>query len=160
MSIQRGNVLLFKSPSTWYEKLICWATRGPYFHAAIALDESRIIEATARGIQIDRAPINPNTFTAIDITPYTTQSKIDEALVWAIQQKGDPYGWSDILFQALKFMWPNNPMRFGISGHLDCSDFACRYLIHAGVSVSDSMLDSYTVTPNDLWRLFAKGVQV
>ena len=30
--LKPGEIVLFKSPHAWYEKLICYATHGPYFH--------------------------------------------------------------------------------------------------------------------------------
>ena len=150
-----GSVILFKSSGKWYERAIEIATGGPWVHAEIAYVGGLTIGARPHGITTSPAPINPNTYTAIDITPYTTPDKIQAALAWLEQQIGDEYGTMDIVYQAIKFLWPNNKLRIGIEGHYDCSDLACRYLIHAGVSLPDPMLDTYSVTPNDLWRLFS-----
>ena len=156
MSIVPGSVILFKSSGKWYEEAICYATHGPFCHVELALDATHTIGAHPHGIVISSAPINPNTYVSIDISGYTSQDKIKKALLWAVQQKGDGYGWTDILFQAIKFLWPTNPLRWGIEAHYDCSDLACRYLILAGVPMPSNYLDSYTVTPNDLWRFFSQ----
>ena len=147
-----GSMILFKSSGKWYEKAIEIATHGIYVHCEIAYLGGLTIGAHPHGITTSPAPINPNTYTTIDITPYTTPDKIQAALAWAEQQIGDEYGWADIIFQAIKFLWPTNPMRWSVAGHMDCSDLVCRYLIHAGVSMPDSYLDTASVTPNDLAR--------
>ena len=152
--IARGSIILFKNASTWYEKLICRATGGPYYHCAIALSAKEVIEAMPHGISVDPAPTNPDVFTVIDITPYTSAANIERGLAWAVAQKGKEYGTLDIVYQAIKFLAPNNPFQFCIAGHMDCSDFACRYLWEAGVTLPASYLDAYTVTPNDIGRAF------
>ena len=155
MTVVRGQVLLFRSSGKWYENLICQATSGPYCHVEIVLDPTHIIGAHSReGIVISTPPINPNTYTAIDITPYTTPQGIEKGLAWAAKQYGKSYGWSDITFQALKFLAPNNPFRFGIEGHWDCSDYVTRYLQQAGVPMPQDFDIPYTMTPNDIGRVF------
>ena len=150
--IARGSIVLFKSSGKWYEQAIAYATRGPFVHVEVAYVGGLTIGAHPHGITTSPAPINTNTYTAIDITPYTTQEKIEAALAWLEQQIGDEYGTMDIVYQAVKFLFPNNKLQWGVEGHYDCSDLACRYLLLAGVSMPASYLNCYSVTPNDLAR--------
>src|SRR6266487_3502075 len=155
MTVLRGQVLLFRSSGKWYENLICQATSGPFCHCELVLDATHIIGAhTREGIVISTPPINPNTFTAIDITPYTTPQGIEKGLEWAARQYGKQYGYLDIAYQAIKFLAPNNPFQITQKDHWDCSDFATRYLQEAGVPLPEDFDDPYTMTPNDIGRVF------
>lgn len=149
-----GDLILYRSTGRWYERLITLATHGPFVHVAIVVDESRVLAARARGIGYE--PLSPEDalHTVVSLAGRASDVGINVGLAWAMRQAGKEYGWLDIVYQAVKFVWPGNPLRFGEEGHYDCSDFACRYLIHAGVQLPDSCLDSYTVTPNDLARVF------
>lgn len=153
MTRARGDLVLYRSSGRWYERLIALATNGPFVHVAIVVDPLTVIAArTQQGISYERIPPEDAFHATIPLAGKTTSAGIEQGLAWACAQQGKEYGWMDIAYQALKFLWPTNPLRFSIAGHYDCSDFATRYLIHAGVSLPDSYLDSYTVSPNDLAR--------
>lgn len=152
-SIQRGNVLLYESGGKWYEELIRFATHGPFVHAAIALAPDKVIEATGAGIAQNVLQTGRN-ITVIDLTYYTTPERIEQALAWAEMQAGRAYSWIDIIYQGLKFMWPNNPLRFGVENQFDCSDFAARYIQHAGVILPSGWDDPYSLSPCDIARIF------
>lgn len=147
-----GDLILYRSTGRWYERLITFATRGSFVHVAIVIDANTVIASRSSGIRYEPLPPLDSMHVTISVASCTTSEGIVEGLAWAVKQLGDGYGWLDILYQGVKFLAPNNPFRFGIAGHYDCSDFACRYLIHAGVQLPDAMLDTYTDTPNDLAR--------
>lgn len=157
--MMRGNILFYQSTGKWYERLITLATHGPYVHVALVVNEYLVLAADTQGtdtqgIAYDAVPPIDGLHAAVSLAEYATPDSIERGLVWAEKQRGRRYGWADIIYQAVKFLAPNNPLRFGEAGHYDCSDFVTRYLIHAGVQVPDSYLDTYTVTPNDLARFF------
>jgi|SRR5579885_2919429 hypothetical protein len=152
--MMRGDLLLYTSSGKWYERLITLATHGPFVHVGIILDASTVIAARTGGIAYEKAPPEDAMHVAISLAPYTTPAGIEQGLAWATRQVGRHYGWSDIVYQGIKFLWPNNTLRFGIEGHWDCADFATRYLQHAGVSLPDAYSDPYCNTPNDLARAF------
>jgi hypothetical protein len=153
MTRARGDLVLYQSSGRWYERMIALATKGPFIHVAIVVDPLTVIAARTRvGISYERIPPEDALHATIPLAGRTTPAGIEQGLTWACAQRGKAYGWPDIVYQALKFLWPDNPFRFGVAGHYDCSDFATRYMIHAGVSLPDAMLDTYTVSPNDLAR--------
>lgn len=158
----RGDLLFYKSRGVLHERMIAWATHGPYVHVAIVTDMNRVIAADARGIDYDRRPPLAQQHTILSLASYAAPAAIERAVQWAELQQGKRYGWLDIAYQAVKFLAPNNPFRFGEADHWDCSDFATRYLLHAGVQLPDAYSDPYANTPNDLARLFgvlpAKGI--
>lgn len=151
--IQRGNVLLYTSSGKWYEELIRMATAGPFVHAAIALSSTLVIEATGKGIA--RNTLSPSrNVTPIDLTKYTTQERIEQALAWAEMQVGKQYGWLDVIYQGVKFLWPLNPFQLTERDHYDCSDLAARYIQHAGIILPDGWDNPYSLSPCDIARLF------
>lgn len=155
MTLQPGSLLLYKSSGKWYEKIIMLVTAGPYVHVAICLPNEQVIAATPHGIQVSTITQEMLALCdSVDLTSYTSKADIGAGLVWAIQQKGKEYSWVDIFYQALKFVWPNNTLRFGVAGEFDCSDFACRYAEQAGVVFPDGWNDPYSMTPNDIGRVF------
>lgn len=149
--MQRGDLLLYTSSGKWYERLIAYATHGPYVHVAIVVDNTKIVAARTQGIAFEVLPQDTSKLTVIPMSSRATEIGINVGLSWACKQVGKAYGWSDIVYQVVKFLNPNNPFRFGEYNHWDCSDLATRYLLHAGVELPDDY-DPYTVTPNDLAR--------
>lgn len=126
-----GDLILYRSTGKWYERFITAATHGPFVHVAIVAnaDASTVISARSNGIRYEPAPPEDSMHAAISIAPHTTSDGIVEGLAWAIKKLGDGYGWMDIVYQGVKFLAPNNPFRFGVAGHYDCSDFATRRTI-------------------------------
>ena len=160
MTIARGDIILFKSPQRWQDKVICYVTHGPYFHVAIALDATHGIAATGAGIVVSlfplvsMTPLVSNTFDTIDMTAYEGNIQIESALSWAGAQIGKQYGWLDIAYQAVKFLFPNNPFQVTMAGHWDCSDFVTRYILKTGYPLPDAFNNPYANTPNDIARIF------
>lgn len=147
----RGDLLLSTSSGKWYERLIVQVTHGPYVHVAIQLTEQEAIAAGPSGIAL--FPFSEgNPHCILLPLPSLTGAQKEAGLLWATSQVGKAYGWMDIGYQAFKFCFPNNPFRFGVQGHWDCSDFACRYLEQCGVVLPPPYDDPYTMTPNDLAR--------
>jgi len=151
-----GDLVLYKSRGRWYERVIAFATKGPYVHVGIVFGANYVLAATAHGIAYDvlPLPVAQKFCTIVPLQLLVTQEQEAQGMAWAREQKGREYGWLDIVYQALKFLAPNNPLRFYIEGHYDCSDFATRYLQHAGVALPDAYSDPYANSPNDLARYF------
>jgi hypothetical protein len=154
-----GQLLLWRaSPHPdFFARLIVWAEHAPYIHASIVVERQHQIEATNRGIQITRVTMSEVIQNAdiVEVAQYTESAdSIDFALSWAKTKVGLHYGYADIVYQAVKFLWPNNPLRIGVKNEWDCSDFATRYLLQAGVHLPEDFQDPYSMSPNDLGRLF------
>jgi hypothetical protein len=149
--MKRGDLLLYAATSVWYEQLISRVTQGPFVHVSIIYDEQHCLAADANGISVDSLPAEDSQHVVISIDP---KLDIEQGLEWASLQVGRKYGWTDIAYQAVKFLAPNNPFQFGHLGQWDCSDYATRYLQHIGYPLPDMYSDPYSMTPNDLARLF------
>ena len=154
-AVLNGNVLLFKSTGKWYEQVICRVTGGPFCHVEVALTNTSMIGARVDGINVHPLPTDTEPYVAIDILPYVDgEADIARALTWALAQRGKQYGWTDIVWQAVKFLAPNNPLRWGVEGRWDCSDLVTRYLQQAGVILPEEFSDPYCNTPCDIGRIF------
>lgn len=147
-----GDLILYRSSGRWYERLITLATHGPFVHVAIVDNDYLVLSADSQGIEYDALPVMDNLHTLVPMALYASPDGIARGLAWAEQQRGRRYGWIDIVYQAVKFLWPHQPFRFSESGHMDCSDFATRYMLQAGVALPPAFDDPATVTPNDIAR--------
>lgn len=148
----RGDLILYKSSGKWYERLITFATKGPFVHVGIVIDDTTVIAARSSGIRYEQAPPDDSAHVTISLDGRTTQEGIERGLAWAVKQLGDDYGWLDIVYQGVKLVWPGNPLRFYVAGHMDCSEYATRYLLQAGVVLPPAFDDVATVTPSDIAR--------
>jgi hypothetical protein len=149
--VKRGDLLLYAATARWYEQLIARVTQGPFVHVSIIYDEQHCLAADANGISMDSLPAEDSQHVVIPIDP-TLQ--IDAGLEWASLQVGRRYGWTDIAYQAVKFLAPNNPWQLCYQGRWDCADYATRYLDRIGYKLPEMYSDPYTMTPNDIGRLF------
>jgi uncharacterized protein YycO len=150
----RGSILLFKTTGTLVDRAICLATKGPYVHVELVIDGARMIGAQTNGIEMSLIPWDARLYTSIDMLPYTSIEGITNGLAWAQQQVGRAYGWADIVFQAVKFVAPNNPLQWGVEGHWDCSDYVTRYIQQSGIVLPNDFDTPYANTPNDIARIF------
>jgi uncharacterized protein YycO len=152
--MNRGDMVLYRSSGKWYERAIVLATGGIYVHVAIATSDKQVIAAGSRGINYFPFSYDPKIHTIVSLVPeHATQLGIEAGLKWAIAQAGKRYSWIDIFYQAVKFLNPNNTLRFYREGEYDCSDFCTRYLLQTGTQLPPDY-EPYAVTPNDLARVY------
>ena len=150
----RGDIVLCRDTSegfhTWSDKIIEVVTHGPYVHVEIDLGDS-FIGAHSDGIsRIPRATGTSYYY----VTTKASPDDINAAVAWAETQLGQPYGWTDIFSDGLRFL--NLPLYIGADKWMDCSDFATRFLMVARASSPLGELASHPerVSPNDLARAF------
>lgn len=143
----RGDVILFRSSGTIYDRAITLATHGPFVHVEIDLGNGELIGAHLDGIVRYKGVPSTNT---VSFHPPASQLDIEYALKWAEMQIGKQYGWTDIISNGLKFLAIH--INIGEPGHWDCSDFVTRYLTIARAAGPLGTLaeDPGLVSPNDL----------
>lgn len=149
---ERGDILLFRCGKSLREHSIAWATHGPYVHTAICTSAHHCIGATFSGIKIEEVFLPDASL--IHVSPYSSDKEIEEAVQWAERHRNQHYGWLDIVYQFVKFFFPNNPFQLVHHNHWDCSDFVTRYLIEAKIDIPEDFDDPYANTPNDIARMF------
>ena len=162
-----GTVLLFSRPITWANfrrdpfgtfmcALIHLTTRSRYNHAAIALDDSKMIEATNRGVVI--SPIasldNIRTFTPFCAGDLECRGRYDgndleETLAWAAGRVGWKYGYLNAAICGLRNMWPGLQIKVGNTAI--CSELVAESLERSGHWFGK---DSALVSPGDLAEHF------
>lgn len=152
-----GDLILYRSTGRWYERLITFATHGPWVHVAIVIDADTVIASRSNGIGYEAAPPEDALHTVVSLAGRVATAgvegfMIEHGLAWADRQVGKKYGWLDIVYQSVKFAWPHQPFRFSEAGHYDCSEFVTRYMLQAGVELPPAFDDPATITPNDLAR--------
>lgn len=148
----RGDVVLFKSDGSPYNKAIEIATGGPYTHVEIDLGDGRWMGAHADGITIHPAgAVGRGT---VAFHPPASELDIEYGLKWAVLQAGKQYGWGDILSNGFKLL--NIPIDISSPGTWDCSDFVSRYLMVARASGPLGKLadDTTRISPNDIARAY------
>lgn len=154
----RGDIVLCRATDygrgNWYDRLIAWATHGPFVHVEVDIGDSRFIGAHLSGISEIGAGTGPD---YIYCSPQATDEDISAAIAWLRKQVGKRYGWLDIISAGLKFL--GLPWFIGVPGHYDCSDLVTRYLLIARdkriiPNLSDLSDEPHLVSPNDLARAY------
>lgn len=157
---QAGD-LIFVRPSAADRsgQLIARATNGPYCHVRVRLSYAEVVEALDwRGVVRDAVGVEPDRSDVAHIGLKIERARFIHARGWLLDQVGDGYSGWDIAADVVKALLPKRlgsrtpflvaPARF------DCSELACRWLIHAGYEwlPDDLMDDPARCSPNDLAR--------
>ena len=149
-------LLFYRSRGRWYERLIAWATHGPFVHVAIQTPDGALIAAESQGVV--REVFNPQDEPFVTRHTLAPASSASErvALAWASKKIGSRYGWMDILSQVLRLL--GSPFFLGRLHSLDCSDLAGCF---AALYTNDPTLMSQVldhrqeISPNDLARYYS-----
>lgn len=160
-----GDVLVFHRPTTvanfradpfgtLMTTLIHLTTRSRYNHAALALDELTMVEATAQGVKVsplasvDEIVVAGNICEPCHINGYN-DNDLEEVLAWATGRVGNRYGYVTAFMCGLRNLFP------GWSIVQDkafiCSQLVSEALERAGHDFAKS---SEKVSPGDLAEHF------
>jgi hypothetical protein len=130
------------------QRLICWATRSPYFHVAYYVDETSAFEANTFRTA-GRAALSD--YLEYDVKrlllPAETRSRI---LARIMATGGSAYGWGEVIALALR-------LKFGINVFYDdpakyiCSEEIVD-AVYAEIGVHLVEQPTGDVSPADLWR--------
>ena len=148
-------LVFYRSRGRWYERLISWATKGPFVHVAIQLEDGTLIAAETTGVQHEAFdPADEPFVQRLSLQPASSASAaISES--WAKAKVGSRYGWTDIISQGFRLL--GSPLYIGRLHSLDCSDLAACY---AARYTNDPTLMSWVldarqeISPNDLARYY------
>lgn len=147
----RGDLILYRSDGSLFDRTIVWATHGPFTHVEIDLGDGTSVGAQDNGIAIHRYIVGRG---AVEVSPKASKADIEAGLRWTLMQVGKKYGWADIFSNGLKIL--GIPFDISEPGTYDCSDLATRYLIAANAAAPLGALANNPglVSPNDLARAF------
>ncbi len=119
--MQPGDVVLVRRGNGLFDKLVRFATVSPYYHAALVADGGDVIEARLHGVV--RRPASEYAGRCNVLVPDgVTPADRAQAVAFAQSKVGLPYGWGDILADALRLgLHIDTGYRWRAWKHLDCS---------------------------------------
>ena len=121
--------------------LIRWQTRGDYAHAALLMDDGKLIESwQGVGVRIKSDP-DLSDATIFDV-PSMTQAQWDRALFFARCQVGKGYDYWAIIRFITRERMPDNDRYF-------CSELVFDSIEHAGVNLL-ARIKGWAVDPSRL----------
>lgn len=164
--VKAGDVLLYKVPrGHWYtkvfeglivdgEKLEDGKHKQEYYHIAVAISDKQKIEANGVDVAIDDIEYD-GSFDSYTM-PFS-QEKIEEALEYIKGFQGEPYDWTLIVDDALRYLSDNIlhlPLELVAEKEKYekiCSTFAVIYLIKLGLIKQEDIHKYYS--PEDDYLL-------
>lgn len=160
---QAGDLIFVRpDPDDRAGQLIARATSGPYAHVRVRLSRAEVVEALDwRGVVRAAVGVEPDSSDVAHIGLKLERARFIKARAWLLDQVGDGYSGWDIAADVVKALLPGalrsrTPFLVAPS-KLDCSELACRWLIHAGYEwLPDELMDDPArCSPNDLARALA-----
>jgi uncharacterized protein YycO len=135
---QPGDVVLVSRGNGLFDRLVRWATVSPYFHAAIMVSETDLVEARLHGVK--RRPLSEYGGHATILTVSgANPGRRAKAVQFAIESANAnlPYGWRDIVADALRLglRIPVGYRWFRWNSY-DCSALVAECWRVAGVSIT------------------------
>lgn len=121
MNAQPGDVVLVRRGTGIFDRLVQWATVSPYYHAALVAEGGDVIEARLHGVQ--RRPLTEYAGRAdVFRVAGSTSAERSAAVGFAQGKVGLPYGWGDVLADALRLgLHIDTGYRWRAWKHLDCA---------------------------------------
>jgi len=145
------KILFQKKSETIIDRLICWWTRGPYFHCSVLFSDNTVlhgdnvlIEAT-RGFGVRTFILenyDPDHWDAIDVP--MSDSEEAEVKEWAVKEIGCKYDWSGLIWSQVFRIPREHPDKWF------CSEFAVAALQQAARLPG---VKPCSVSPNGLARI-------
>lgn len=150
----RGDILLYRSSGSLFDRLICWRTQGPFVHVAVDLGDGTMIDSRFREGVSRHAVVYDNTL-HIPLSSYTTPDRIEAGITWLESKIGDGYSVADIFdfFPGIRSL----RVRVGEAHAFCCSHLVAQYLdVTGGVSLGKLDDNLNTISPNDIYRAWTR----
>lgn len=149
----RGDVLLYRSDGSLFDRLIAWRTHGPFVHTGIDLGDGTMIDATSSS-GVTRHPVRYERAIAMSILPKSSPEQIETGIAWLSERVGDSYSWADIVDHIL----PKRLIRILLAQPhaYDCSNLVAQYLMVVEPTLRWGLLKDTPdlISPNDIARAF------
>lgn len=133
---QPGDIVLVYRGNGIFDKLVQWATVSPFFHAAMIVDGTRLIEAAFGGVRYNA--VDHYAGRSVVLSPDgATADQRKAAVAHAQLCWGRPYGWGDIVADALR-LGLHVPIgyRWRIWHNYDCSSLVANAWALAGLPLT------------------------
>lgn len=149
-----GDLRFYHSSGSPADDVIA-ATSGWAVHVDIELGDGSLLGELSGGLARYAAPegVPAGRVVIYPTAQHTTPSRLALALNWAIGQLAGQrgYGWADIADAGLHMLAPGEPFLLAGEGQWDCSDFATRFCVQAGIPLPDALAqEPHSVTPTQL----------
>lgn len=152
--MEPGNLILVYRGNGLFDKLVRWATTSPFFHVAMVVDSSRLIEASFGGVRYQ--DVHKYDGKSVVLSPAgATPAQRAKAVASAQLYYRQPYGWGDIVADALR-LGLHVPIgyRWRTWHHYDCSALVANCWALAGLPLTFAPVPS----PADLgWSTTLQG---
>ena len=134
-----GDLRFYRNSGGLVDTIIA-TTTGPFVHVDVDMGDGTVIGELSSGLQRYTPSVRPALVAVYPTAQHTSDATLTAALVWAVAQlsagehAGRPpeYGWADILSAALHRI-DAHAVYLGDAGEWDCSDFATRFALRAGL---------------------------
>lgn len=149
----RGDVLLYRSNGSLFDRLIAWRTHGPFVHTGVDLGDGTMIDATSRR-GVTRHAVSYDRAIAVPILPHSSAQQIEVGIAWLQEHLGDGYSWADIG----DHIFPKHLIRVVLAQPhaYDCSNLVSQYLMIVEPALKWGLLKDTPdlISPNDIARAF------
>lgn len=152
MNIQKGDILLYKNPKTFFEHAIIFGEdlhdgihTSQYYHVAIAISPTEKVEANGRDVAVSEILLDPREFDVFRLP--LSQGSIDASVSYILEFVGEHYDWTLIADDVLRYATfdvvhlPKSVIRHTESTEKICSTLAQLYLLKRGVYSNESYED-------------------
>ena len=150
-----GDLRFYRAGDSIADRIV--STTGPFVHVDIETADGTVIGELSDGLHRYAAPPDGPRIVIYPIAEHASETGILRALDWALSQldsgpgRSVPgYGWADIVDAAIYHLDTDFPVAVETPGRWDCSDFATRYLLMAGMLLPGWANAPATVTPSQL----------
>lgn len=146
----RGDILLYRSTGSLFDRLICWRTQGPFVHVGVDLGDGTMIDSRFRE-GVTQHPVSYAGCLTIPLATLTTADRIEAGITWLLSKLGDGYSVADIFdfFPGVRSL----RMNVGEAHAFCCSHLVAQYLdVTGGISLGKLDDNLNTISPNDIYR--------
>ena len=144
----RGDILFFYKTRNIFDRIIAWATKGPFVHVEVDMGDGTGIGARDDGVKQRPLP-GESAFVRLSLPQ---GSRIDDGVTYMQSELGNGYGFIDIINQVLRVL--HSPVFLSARDQNDSSDLVARYvLVTGGLDLGEMGEEPHMVTPNDLARI-------
>lgn len=150
----RGDILLYRSTGSLFDRLICWRTQGPCVHVGVDLGDGTMIDSRFRE-GVTRHPVTYAGCIRIPLFSVTSTERIEAGIHWLLSKVGDGYSVADLFdfFPGIRTL----RVRVGEAHAFCCSHLVAQYLdVTGGISLGALDDNLNTISPNDIYRAWKR----
>lgn len=150
--LKPGDVILFNAPKPdFMQRVIHIATRSQWNHAALAVGDGQLIEATAKGVTRARVADKLGDRLLTIAVDYSDEDDRFDAVAWAVAREGTRYGYFNAFMCGVNNILAGLNLAIKRTDTVICSELVAESLEKAGMGFTK---DTSQVSPGDLADYF------